>query len=185
MEAAFNWINQFFEVLTKFIPHLLVVRATHAGVKFRRGRTVKIMGPGLHWYWPLVTETYITAVVRQTQNLAVQSAVTKDRVSVAISGIIVYKIRDVVAAFTKNWDFNETLEDVSMTAILPYVLGKTYDELVSEISSGEAQTNLTLIVRRALKRYGVAVASVGLTDFTKAVSLNHISTAQRPPAPVS
>lgn len=184
MEQAFNWINQFFEVLVKFIPHLLIIRSTEAGVLFKRGKIIKPIGPGLHWYWPLVTEYYVTAVVRQTQNLPTQAAVTKDKVAVAVSGIIVYKIKDVVAAFGKTFDFNDTMNDVSMTAILPYICSRTYDELIMEINSGQAQEALTKSVRRAVRKYGVAVAFVGLTDFTKATALNHIGVPwQSLPAP--
>jgi regulator of protease activity HflC (stomatin/prohibitin superfamily) len=131
---------------------------------------VKAIGPGLHWYWPLVTEFYTTAIVRQTQNLPVQAAVTKDKIAVAVSGIVVYKIVDIVAALSKTWDFNDTLSDVSMTAILAYVRTHTYDELIE----GSAQDNLTKRVRQALRRYGVSVAQVGLTDLTEATALNHI-----------
>lgn len=174
METAFNWINQFFEVLVRFVPHLLIIRSTEAGVLFKRGKIIKPIGPGLHWYWPLVTEYYVTAVVRQTQNLPTQAAVTKDKVPVAVSGIIVYKIKDVVAAFGKTYDFNDTMNDVSMTAILPYICSRTYDELIMEINSGQTRRTLTRSVRQALRKYGVVVSLVGLTDFTKATALNHI-----------
>ena len=180
MEAAFNWINQFFELVTKFFPHLLIVRSTEAGVLFKRGRIVKPIGPGLHWYWPLVTEYYTTAVVRQTQNLPVQAAVTRDKVAVAVSGIIVYRIKDVVAAFGKTFDFNDTMNDVAMTAILPHICSRTYDELIMEINSGQTQEALTKSVRLALRKYGVAVSLVGLTDFTKATALNHIGGSWQP-----
>lgn len=180
METAFNWINSFFEVLIRFVPHLLIIRSTEAGVLFKRGKIIKPIGPGLHWYWPLVTEYYVTAVVRQTQNLPVQAAVTRDKVAVAVSGIIVYKIIDVVAAFGKTYDFNDTMNDVSMTALLPHICSRSYDELITEINSGKTQEALTKSVRKALRKYGVAVAYVGLTDFTKATALNHIGGSWQP-----
>ena len=32
MESAFAWLGQFFEAFFKFIPHILIIRATHGGV---------------------------------------------------------------------------------------------------------------------------------------------------------
>lgn len=169
-----DFISNFLDVIRRLVPHLLLVRATEAGVLFKRGKTIKPIGPGLHWYWPLVTEYYTTAVVRQTQNLPIQSVVTRDRVAVAISGIIVYRIKDAVAALARTFDFNDTLKDIAMTAIVPYVCSRDYDVIITEIQNGTAQETLTKLVRRALRKYGVAVTAVGLTDFTEALALNHL-----------
>jgi drug/metabolite transporter superfamily protein YnfA len=32
MESAFAWLGQLFETFYKFIPHILIIRATHGGV---------------------------------------------------------------------------------------------------------------------------------------------------------
>jgi hypothetical protein len=66
MESAFAWLGQLFETFYKFIPHILIVRATHGGVKWVRGRNVKALPSGLHWYWPLTTEVEVIVTARQT-----------------------------------------------------------------------------------------------------------------------
>ena len=48
MESAFAWLGQLFETFYKFIPHILIIRATHGGVKaliktLRRGNTVGML----------------------------------------------------------------------------------------------------------------------------------------------
>ena len=32
MESAFAWLSQLIETFYKFVPHILIVRATHGGV---------------------------------------------------------------------------------------------------------------------------------------------------------
>ena len=38
METAFAWLNQLVQTFYRFLPHILIVRATHGGVKWVRGR---------------------------------------------------------------------------------------------------------------------------------------------------
>ena len=66
MESAFAWLNQLIEAVFRFCPRIVIVRATHAGVKWVHGWKVKAMPPGLHWYWPLTTEVEVLVTARQT-----------------------------------------------------------------------------------------------------------------------
>jgi regulator of protease activity HflC (stomatin/prohibitin superfamily) len=174
MDGPFAWFSQVIEWFGSLIPRIKIVRATHAGVKFQRGKTIKLIQPGLIIYWPIVTEVDIIPVARQTHNLPTQCAVTKDRVPVSIGAVVVYRIKDVVKALSRNWDFNDTINDITMTALMPVVLLHTYDELIAQIGDESIQRVLTESVKKKLHRYGVAVASVGLTDFAKSMVVNNV-----------
>ena len=45
MESAFAWLNQLIEAVFRFCPRIVIVRATHAGVKWVHGWKVKAMPP--------------------------------------------------------------------------------------------------------------------------------------------
>jgi hypothetical protein len=45
---------------------ILIIRATHGGVKWVRGKRIKALGPGLHIWWPLTTEVEVIVTARQT-----------------------------------------------------------------------------------------------------------------------
>lgn len=174
MEGAFAWVGQLVEWLGSLIPRVMIVRATHGGVKFRQGRDVEEVKPGLIVYWPFVTEVDVIPVARQTQNLPTQCIETKDRVQVTVGGVVVYRITDVVKALSRNWDFTDTINDITLTAILPIIMRHSYDELLEKISNESIQKELTKAVRSKLRRYGVSVSSVGLTDFAKCIVLKNI-----------
>jgi regulator of protease activity HflC (stomatin/prohibitin superfamily) len=174
MEGAFTWIGQLIEWLGSLIPRIKIVRATHAGIKFQRGKHIKLIEPGLIVYWPIITEVDIIPVARQTHNMPTQCAVTKDRVPVSVGGVVVYRIKDVVKALSRNWDFTDTINDIAMTAIMPVILQHTYDELIVQIADGSIQKVLTNSVKRQLHRYGVSVASVALTDFARSLVVNNV-----------
>src|SRR5688572_16869595 len=130
MEGALGWIGQIVEWLGRFVPRLLIVRSTHGGVKWRSGAQPVPMGPGLHVYWPLVTDVEVIVTARQTDNLATQVLTTKDGQRVVVGVVVVYRIADVVQAIgERNWDHASTIADVTQAAIVSVIAGATLAEL--------------------------------------------------------
>lgn len=165
METAFSWIGEIAQWLGRWIPQILIVRATHAGIKFVRGKKVKEMQPGVHIYWPIMTEVEIFPTARQTHNLPAQVMLTSDRHPVVCGGIVVYTINDIVAALSKNWDVEDTINDIAQTAVISVITAWTLEELISKINT-DIEKELTKATRERLKEYGVKVHKSALTDFS-------------------
>lgn len=165
MEGAFAWLGQLVEWLGSLIPRIMIVRATHGGVKFCRGHKIKEMKPGLHVYWPIITEIEVIPVARQTHNLPNQTLITRDGKQVTISGIVIYEINNVVKALTKNWDYNDTVSDVSMAALAKVVVETDYAELTSNVD--KFCKELTYETRKRLRSFGIRVHRVFITDFSQ------------------
>lgn len=169
METVFGWLGQLFQALLSLVPRLGICRATHGGVKFRRGSVVREIKPGLFWYWPLVTEVEIIATARQTLNLPTQRLTTKDGVSVVVAGVVVYTVRNVVQALTANWDHDATIGDISLAALARHVAFHTFDELLASQADEGASDALTRLCREDLSRpYGLNVERFFVSDFVRA-----------------
>lgn len=167
MEAAFSWLGQIFEAILMFVPRILIVRATHGGVKWRHGSSVRPMMPGLHVYWPLVTEIEVIVTARQTLAPPKQTLTTKDGKKVVIGIVVVYKIRDIVQAIGKiNWDVDTTINDIAQAAVVSVIARHTLQELLDTIAADELNDQLTEAVRRELRQFGVFVSRCKLTDFS-------------------
>jgi regulator of protease activity HflC (stomatin/prohibitin superfamily) len=50
------WLNDLMTWLGRWVPRIILIRATHAGVLFGRGGSVMELHPGVHVYWPIVQE---------------------------------------------------------------------------------------------------------------------------------
>ena len=74
----FEWLSEITSWLVQIVPRMTIIRVTHRGVKFLRGGKLKLVEPGLCWYWPLVTELDIIPVVRQPITTPTQRLVTRD-----------------------------------------------------------------------------------------------------------
>jgi len=162
---AFSWIGQFIEFLLGFFPRIILVRATHAGVKWKRGWKVRAIGPGIHFYWPLMTEVDIIVVARQTLNLPSQVLTTRDMQRVIVGTVIVYRIRDVVEAIgEKNWDVDTTIRDIAQAAIVDVIVKKEFNELYEKIANGSVTEELTKECRKQLYKFGVSIERCSIID---------------------
>lgn len=157
-----DWITQFIDLLMSVFPRVVKIRATHRGVKWPWCRQPVEMKPGLRIVWPLVSEWEVVVVARQTDPLPPQSLTLADGTTVAVKGLCVYEVDDVVAAYgERNWDITTTVQDLSMAAITEVVTKMKRADLqcLSKING-----RVTRRVRSWLKEYGVKVERCRLVE---------------------
>lgn len=172
MEAALGWLGDIFRALLKLIPQIILVRATHAGVKFRWGSHVIELRPdnglfktGIHLYWPAVTEYEVVPVKRQTTNLQPQYLTTKDRKTIGVSGILVYEINDVIKLLTECYDYEDTIRDLALAAVKEVII--QYDFGYLQDNGKKIDQELSRTLREQLRRFGVKTIRVTLSDFSQ------------------
>ena len=115
--GALTWLSEIIQWLGEFIPRWIIIRTTHGGVKFVRGKRVVVLYPGIRWYWPIVTELITYPTARQTTPLRAQTLTTIDGKVVAVGGMIVYEIEDIEKLLAHSYDADQTIEDLALTAI--------------------------------------------------------------------
>ncbi|TSC60168.1 MAG: SPFH domain / Band 7 family protein [Parcubacteria group bacterium LiPW_15] len=183
MGEAFAWLGKIFELITALIPRPFIIDATQEGVKFKYGKYIVHLLPGVYGYWPLVTKVVAIQVKRQAVVLKPQVLTTKDGKSVIMGTLIAYTIIDAVAALTEVDNLSETLFEVSQGAVPGVVAGKTLQQLihdVSEISDAESGNGVMTIldlelcerVSSILRGFGVNVLYCKVTDFSSCRVLN-------------
>jgi len=164
MAGAFTWISEVIHFLGSLIPRIVIVRATHSGVKWVYGSRVEEMRPGLHVYWPFVTEIELVVAARQTTELPTQVLCTRDGKQYAVGLFVVHRIVDVIAAVGGiNWDYDHTIADITRGASVRVISSSTAEELSDPM---EMEKRLTAECRQALEEFGVDVERVAFGDLT-------------------
>lgn len=179
----FALLGNCLETIIKLLPRLIIIRATCGGVKWVHGKKVVGLGPGLHVYWPIVSIVEQIVTARQTLNLPTQVLTTKDRRSVVVGGLVVYRIVDVVQAIgERNFDVDDTARDVCMAALMEVVSDMTFDELLG--NPKDVSIKLKRQARKSLRRFGVGVVNAFLTDLSQCRTYRFIGDGdQRTPLP--
>lgn len=168
----FEWLNRFIELLVSIFPRGEHIRSTHRGVIWRFCGEPKELKPGIRVVWPLFDELEVVVVARQTDDLPPQSLTLSDGTSVAVKGLSIYSIENVVAAYGKdNWDITSTVKDLSMAAIAEVVTKLTKDDLknLSKINA-----RITRRVRAWATEYGVKIERCRLVEVSVARTIRHL-----------
>lgn len=168
MGDALAWVGQVFEWLGKFIPRWEIVEVQVQGVKYVGGKKVVICPPGIHWWWPVTTKWETHQVVRQADELQSQTIVTADDKTIAVSGLLVYRVTDLATLVTNAYAPMELVQDIALTAVHDVCCSMTWEELKGEQRKGTLDTKLRNAAKNQLKEYGVDVVKCMLTDLAPA-----------------
>lgn len=186
MESALAWIGHIANWIGQFFPRWVIVDTTEGAVKFIgfltplwfrefMGRILFLghtdgdivvlgCGPGIHWYWPATTNLQQYPTARQADNLPSQTIVTSDDKIIAVSGMLVYVVDDLVKLLSTTHSAVKVVQDVALTAIHDVCCDLTWEELKKEQQKGTLNTKLKNACQRQLGEYGVKVMKCMLTD---------------------
>ena len=154
-------LAQWLEAFTSFIPRLGIMRASHLGIKYKRGKEVIEILPGLYWHWPLVTDVIDLAVKRQTVNVPTQTIYAACGLSISAGCVVVFEITDIIKALYETWEIDETIADEA-ESLLAQVISKIKS---IDIDIKDLNKELTTEMRKRLSSYGVTIKRANIRDF--------------------
>jgi regulator of protease activity HflC (stomatin/prohibitin superfamily) len=107
-------------------------------------------------------QTFPTA--QQTLDLAPQALVTASGRPVVVSGILLYRLKDVETILVNTYEPDEITADVGRSAIADVVTGHELTELVAMQRSGELARLLSARCKSKLRRFGILVSRCSLNE---------------------
>jgi regulator of protease activity HflC (stomatin/prohibitin superfamily) len=133
---------------------------------------VVALKPGLHLYWPLITEIEDYPVELDSMDLDTQTLLTADDVTVIVRCILQYTISDIIKARVECSDFETTIVDLCVP------------QVALEISKWEFKKNRLLLddfnkeLKKAtvhkLRKYGIRVEALSIRDLAPAKVIRNI-----------
>lgn len=132
------------------------------GLKFSRGKYVKILNPGWHIIVP-VFQSYRKVDIRtKVIDVPEQDTITKDNVSIKINAVIYYNIFDATKAVLSVENYGYAVSQLAQTTMRNIVGSVTLDELLTEREN--ISTSICSIVDKATDDWGVKIINVELKD---------------------
>jgi regulator of protease activity HflC (stomatin/prohibitin superfamily) len=131
-------------------------------LKFRFGKFVSILEPGLRWVIPLV-ETVQTVDIRViTFNILSQEVMTEDNVPCSIDGVVFFKITNPKKAVLEVEGFDFAITQLAQAALRD-VCGKVeLDTILSKRE--EIGQNIRKIVEAETHQWGIDIIDVKIKD---------------------
>ena len=121
---ATNVVEAVINNLATLLP-LRMVHQYERGVKFRMGRDIAELPPGLHFFWPGFESIELVHVVPETKNLPTQSAYTKDGKAITFSGNVCYRITDARKMYVSVQEFDHAMVAFAMVHLAEQIAGRT------------------------------------------------------------
>lgn len=168
----FDWIPELLNRLTAFIPRFHKIPPTYRMVKWSRCRAGTIHGPGLVWFWPLVTEVEEVDVRWQSTVTHTQSLTLKDGTPVSARFLAVWRVSEPLVAVGENTDYSDRAAEVSQSCVVD-VLGVSQNEMIQDVSI--LNMLMTVAVREALGEIGIEVKFCKFTELVIAPAVRLIS----------
>ncbi len=157
-----SWLKELISKLFAWLPRLYYINPDEGGVRITLGKYYELKEPGWYFYWPIIHQMCVIAIVPQVQDLRGQSLFTKDMENVLISGAVTYKVIDASKAILTVQDYDKSLMNTALGTITEFVTSKTKQEcmditaLKDEILKG---------LREEASGWGLKIMKIAITDF--------------------
>jgi regulator of protease activity HflC (stomatin/prohibitin superfamily) len=140
-----------------------ILKQYERGVQFRLGRVKDgARGPGLIFIAPLVDRVRRVSLRIVTMPIQSQGIITKDNVSVDVSAVAYFRIKDAVRSVVAIEDVDEAISQIAQTTLRAVVGRHTLDETLSE--TDKINQDIRAILDVQTEEWGVEVTVVELKD---------------------
>jgi regulator of protease activity HflC (stomatin/prohibitin superfamily) len=149
--------------LLAIVASVRILKQYERGVQFRLGKVKDgARGPGLIFIVPFVDRVRRVSLRIVTMPIQSQGIITRDNVSVDVSAVAYFRIKDAVRSVVAIEDVNEAISQIAQTTLRAVVGRHTLDETLSE--TDKINQDIRAILDVQTEEWGVEVTVVELKD---------------------
>ncbi|MBI9009830.1 MAG: slipin family protein [Tenericutes bacterium] len=139
-----------------------IVKEYQSGVKFRFGKFVKVLKPGIRLVIPIIHEYKKVDLRTITQDVPQQKCITKDNVTITINAVVYYRVFDAKKAVLEVKDCFFAVTQLAQTTLRNSLGGFKLDELLSNLKV--ISKEIKDIVDTETDPWGIKVEKVEIKD---------------------
>lgn len=172
-----NLILVFSVFITLFLfGGIRVIFEYKRALKFRFGKYIKILEPGLRWIIPIVETVQVVDIRVITINIDSQEVMTQDNVPCSIDGVVFFRVKDPEKAVLEVEKFNFAIMQLAQAALRD-VCGKV--ELDTILSNREEMgKNIKSIVEKETVEWGIVIIDVKIKDIQLPENMRRMMASQ-------
>lgn len=156
-----DWIPLFFEKATAIVPRFAKVPPTETLIKWSKCGEATSHGPGLIWYWPLVTEVCQYDNRWQSLVTSVQTITMSDGTTVSARTLTRWRPSDMLSAVNSEADYADTVAETAQATLVD-VLSSVDSTFLKQTKA--LSTALCLDLQNELRPIGIKVQRCTFTE---------------------
>ena len=150
-------------VIVGLLASVRVLKQYERGVQFRLGKVKgEGRGPGVILITPLIDRVHRVSLRIVTMPIQSQGIITKDNVSVDVSAVAYFRVKDSVRSVVAIENVNEGISQIAQTTLRAVVGRHTLDETLSE--TDKINRDIRAILDVQTEEWGIEVTVVELKD---------------------
>jgi regulator of protease activity HflC (stomatin/prohibitin superfamily) len=139
-----------------------IIREYESGVKFRFGKYIKKLKPGLRFVIPVIHEIRKIDLRTITQDVPQQKTITKDNVTITINAVVYFRVFDAEKAVLEVKDAYFAVTQLAQTTLRNSIGGVELDELLSNLK--KISKDIKEIIDLETDPWGIKVERVEIKD---------------------
>ncbi len=139
-----------------------IIREYESGVKFRFGKYIKKLKPGLRLVIPVIHEIRKIDLRTITQDVPQQKTITKDNVTITINAVVYFRVFDAEKAVLEVKDAYFAVTQLAQTTLRNSIGGVELDELLSTLK--KISKDIKEIIDQETDPWGIKVERVEIKD---------------------
>lgn len=139
-----------------------IIREYESGVKFRFGKYIKKLKPGLRLVIPVIHEIRKIDLRTITQDVPQQKTITKDNVTITINAVVYFRVFDAEKAVLEVKDSYFAVTQLAQTTLRNSIGGVELDELLSNLK--KISKDIKEIIDLETDPWGIKVERVEIKD---------------------
>jgi len=162
-----------------FVISLFGIRVIYeyeAGVKFRLGRYVGILKPGLNYFIPVFEKLMKVDMRILTVDIPVQEVMTKDNVPLKIDAVVYFKVIRIEDAILKIRDYYNATRQYAQTALRDVMGDSELDRILMDRE--KVAKEIKEIVDKETDGWGIDIVSIKLQHIELPENMKRIMAKQ-------
>lgn len=156
-----EWLSAFLERITAWCPKFYKVPPTHRLVKWSSCQEGTLHGPGIIWYWPIVTDVEEVDIRWKSLLTHVQTVTLIDGTTVSARTLTRWKPEKPLDCVTNEEDYADTVAETAQSILVDVLSTCNCDMLKSSKALNVA---LTLAMQEEMRDIGVKVKKCKFTE---------------------
>jgi len=149
-------------IILFFLAGLRVINQYERGVKFRLGRYVGTLGPGLKWIIPFIERIKKVDIRVVTVDIPSQEVMSKDNVPVKINGVVFFKVLQADKAILEVEHYKYAVSQLAQSALRDMCGKAQLDEVLAK--RDEIGEKIQTVVDKETDPWGIKVTDVKIKD---------------------
>lgn len=157
METFTAFLKQVGQIFTWWV----MVAPWEQALRVRAGRHVQQLQPGVHLRIPFLDTVHVQSVRMRLATMSMQTVMTRDRRALTVAGALGYAVGDIVRLYQTLHHAEDTLTNLSMTAVADCAAA----ELADDLNPAKLAQLTAAAIASTFTTYGLLDVSIRITDF--------------------